>query len=632
MPAAENDVNTLNIHRLHARYLVPADHPWPDTVRTKLDGIAHRKLRDAVASALSRALPDSAADIWLIRSLQLDVDLNLDSSEEQLANRWAQQAAASLAAVLKGEADAHEVLHFPNRAAYLAHFLLDLVEGSAWDKWYYRSFEGLRPLPPSAALRTVICHQSATGRNALQQMSEPGLRRVLAALTDHDARLILNAIAADPAANQALIPENINPLLLNQSVPFQNEHCAALSFYLRISAELPAAAGPRLQAFVLAVTCLVRCIRDGPFSRRNNLVHFLATSNLTSLYQLTGPAEAELLTPLLGCDAEWLQTVGNPAQIASHSPDITDVPRHIATGGIFLLLPLLDAMPIFEATLGWPGICNCEPASLVRFLILVKCCGTTGAAQLFADPLVRDLLGITPDLDSPSLRRWQTSLSLTQLFSFQNEIAQWQMENWIDSQRSLTLIAARSLRSVLCFEHHQRSVLLALPDSRSSRQLLLDKASAWTAHHSSATANPDEPVASADVQAPQPRVLHPSSSGELFGPPMEAEHLRQVLDDLDFLKLSVSQRGRRRSELTFSLAARALLRKFSWRLPGFSQSGLHYVHRNFLDVDASVQNQPAQRIVRMGRPPLHVVLSLAGMTRQQYGLSWTAGIFALFPE
>jgi hypothetical protein len=631
MHAAENDVSTLNIHCLHALYLVPADHPSPDTVRSKLDGIAHRKLRDAVASAVSRSLPESAADIWLIRSLKLDVDLNLDSSDEQLANRWAQQAAASLTAVLDCEANAHEVLHFPNRAAYLARFLFDLVDGSAWDKWYYRNFEGLRPLPLSAALRTVICHQSVTGCNALLQMSEPGLRKVLAALTDHDATQILNEIAEHPTSNQALIPEHINPLLLDQAARFENEHGTALSLYLRILAESPAAAGPKLKAFVLAVTCLVRCISDGPFSRRDKLVRSLNTGNLGSLYQLIDPADAELLTPLLGCTAEWLQAVGKPGQIASHSPGITDEPQHTATGGIFLLLPLLDAMPIAKATLGWPGICNCQPASLVRFLLLMKCCGTTGSAQFFADPLIRGLLGIAPDLDSPSLRKWQTSLSVKRLFSFQNEIAHWQMENWIDRQRSLTLGAVRSLRSVLCFEQHHRCLLLALHDSPSSRQLFLDNASAWTADQAPATGDPDEPVAAA-VPAPQLRAPHPSSVGELFGAPMEEEHLRQILDDLDFLKLPGSQRGPQRSELTFSVAARALLRNFSWRLPGFSQSGLQYLYRNFLDVPASVQNQPGQRTVRLGQPPLHVVLSLAGMTRQRYCLSWTAGTFALFPE
>jgi hypothetical protein len=631
MQATATDVSRLNIHRLHALYLVPADHPSPDTVRSKFDGIAHRKLRDAVASAVSRALPDSAADIWLIRSLKLDVDLNLDSSDEQLANRWAQQAAASLAAVLDCEADAHEVLHFPNRAAYLARFLLDLVEGSAWGKWYYRSFEGLRPLPLSAALRTVICHQSATGRNALLQMSGPGLRKVLAALTDHDGKRILNEIAEDPTSNQALIPEKINPLLLNQTVPFENEHCAALSLYLRISAESPAAAGSRLKPFVLAVTCLVRCTRDLPLSRRGKLVHFLSTSNLTSLCHLAGPADAERLTPLLGCTAEWLQAVGKPAPIASHAPDITDEPRHTASGGIFLLLPLLDAIPLAGATLGWPGICKCEPASLVRLLLLMKCFGTA-AAQLFADPLVRDLVGITPDLDSPSLHKWQTSLSLAQLFSLQDRIAQWQIENWIDRQRSLTLVAIRSQRSLLCFEHYHQSLLFALPDSRPSRKLLVDEVSAWTADQVPVIANPGELVAAADVQGSQLRAPHASSSGELFGPPMEEEHLRQILDDLDFLRLPVSQRGPRCSEFTFSLAARALLRNFSWRLPGFSRSGLQYLHRNFLDVPASVQNQPEQRTVRLGQPPLHVVLSLCGMTRQRYCLSWTAGAFALSPE
>jgi len=160
---------------------------------------------------------------------------------------------------------------------------------------------------------------------------------------------------------------------------------------------------------------------------------------------------------------------------------------------------------------------------------------------------------------------------------------------------------------------------------------MLDKESAWNADQARAMANADEPAAAADVQVQQPRSL-PSHVHELFGPRMDEAHLQQILDDLDFLKLPSSLRGPRRSELTFTLASRALLRNFSWRLPGFSQSGLYYLHRNFLDVPASVQTHAAQRTVRLGQPPLHVVLSLSGMTRQRYCLSWAEGTFALFPE
>src|SRR6266567_9536781 len=106
MSAEDNDVGTVNIHRLHPLYLVPSDHPAPDAVRSRLDDVAQRELPLALARAISHALPESACDVWLIRSLNVTVDLNLDTSEEQLAGNWAREAAITLHGVLEGSADA----------------------------------------------------------------------------------------------------------------------------------------------------------------------------------------------------------------------------------------------------------------------------------------------------------------------------------------------------------------------------------------------------------------------------------------------------------------------------------------------------------------------------------------------
>src|SRR5579864_6905105 len=113
MHSAGSDVSTVNIHRLRALYLLPSDHPAADAVRSKLDSIANRSLRDAVAQVLSRTCTDSAADVWLIRSLTLNLDFNLDSSDDKLADIWAQQLADSLVKVFEHNSEANQVLHFP---------------------------------------------------------------------------------------------------------------------------------------------------------------------------------------------------------------------------------------------------------------------------------------------------------------------------------------------------------------------------------------------------------------------------------------------------------------------------------------------------------------------------------------
>ena len=612
MPTAESAISSLNIHRLRSLYLVPSDHPAPDLIRSKLDNVVQHNFGNAIASALARALPDSAAGVWLIRSLTLNVDLNLDASEDRLADVWAKEAASSVAKILWENAEADQVLHFSSSAAHLAHFLRDLADGSAWEKWYYRKFDGLRSLPLSAALRTAVCREPLTGLDALQQMSDSAIRRVLGALTEHDAKWILNETAREALPDRQFDLEQINPQSVLLPAP-DGENRAALHLYLRLSKQHPEAAGMPLKNIVIALVCLTRCLRDVGNLQQPPLIRALADGDAVALFQLLTPVDADRLLPLLECPREWLHSYAE-AQIPSAALVTADEVRHTATGGIFLLLPLLDAMPIAGSTQHWPTLHDCSPASLVRLIILMKCFGTAGAAQVFHDPLVRDLLGIVPQIDATALKTWQRTLTRQQLFDFQNHIAFWQFENAIEPHDSISaFVAGRKPQSLFCCDRSRLALLLALPDSPSARNSMLNTLSAW-------------PAVAGSADAP------PRDENQLAGSPLADADLQSLLRDLDFLRLPAALRGSHRSELTLAVAARALLRNFSGKLMGFSQSGLEYLFNNFLDFHASVLTESGQSTVRMGQPPLHVVLSLAGMNRQSYSLNWRPGTFTLFPE
>jgi len=64
-----------------------------------------------------------------------------------------------------------------------------------------------------------------------------------------------------------------------------------------------------------------------------------------------------------------------------------------------------------------------------------------------------------------------------------------------------------------------------------------------------------------------------------------------------------------------SSVAWLVYRGFTRRLPGFANSSADYLWRNFLDIDAVVECEQNRVVVRCGRAPLHLVLSLTGMTR-----------------
>jgi hypothetical protein len=118
---------------------------------------------------------------------------------------------------------------------------------------------------------------------------------------------------------------------------------------------------------------------------------------------------------------------------------------------------------------------------------------------------------------------------------------------------------------------------------------------------------------------------------EMRGIDIILARLDKLPDELAFLTLPASLKIARPLDLVLSVAAQHLLRGIAWRVPGFAQSNLPYLSRNFLDFTASIEEEPTRRVVRLGRPPLHLILNMTGMTRQSYRLSWLdERPFALF--
>src|SRR5438105_7796504 len=191
--------NRLQIRRFRADYLVSADHPSPERLKARLDETIERRLAPSLSSAFSSWLSESDSSIWLIRRLQIDVALNAVLERDQIAEAFTAQIGKSLGEALQEGADDGNVLRFPNRAAYLAAFLTDLANGTAWSKWYYESFAGLKALPTSSALRTAVCDDASSGREALQALSPIELGQVIRCLTSADARRILDSLAESEA-------------------------------------------------------------------------------------------------------------------------------------------------------------------------------------------------------------------------------------------------------------------------------------------------------------------------------------------------------------------------------------------------------------------------------------------------
>jgi hypothetical protein len=91
--------------------------------------------------------------------------------------------------------------------------------------------------------------------------------------------------------------------------------------------------------------------------------------------------------------------------------------------------------------------------------------------------------------------------------------------------------------------------------------------------------------------------------------------------DLSYLSLPTALRCPEAVDLRLSIAAQRVLRSFATGLPGFALSSLPYLYQNFLDFDAEVEEGP-KWLVRLGKPPLNLILTMTGKTRAAFDLGW----------
>jgi hypothetical protein len=518
------------------------------------DAISPAVLGQAISTRLFSLFSTADESIWLIRRLDLRVDVNAAWEPEQLTRTVVMQLARVVDKSLQDESDSANVLWFPNRTAYLSAFLSDVAAGSAWSKWCYESFAGLRLLSTSAALRSAICEQPDTGLEALLGLQERELKRVLNALTNQDVRRVLDQLAvAESAVSEAECCELAWSAW--QDVPHfakADEWRLALLLFLNASCKRREATGRTLRTATLALVSLERLLAELTIERREQLISALTSGDLASLH-VVARASAEKLAPLLNCPAAWLREVVStltaptgPATETANEPTRRDT--HF--GGIFLLLPLLDELPLTKATSGWHELDEAPAVTLVRFLLIVKCCGREHAARAFYDSLLRDLLLVPPAVVPATIEEWAQTITAAQSQGFIETLLAWQRSRVEDDQTD--------------------------------------------------------------------RIL---------------ERVDKLADDLSFLTLPDSIKLSTIVDRVLTIAAQHLLRAFAWRLPGFAASSLPYLSANFLNFSAGFEEEATRRVVYVGRPPLHLVSGLTGMSRQMYRLSWLdERPLCLFPE
>lgn len=187
-------MNSTTIAHLRCQYLIPQEHPTPEDIRSCLDSVARNYLSDVCSVLLTRLLDSEDRSLWFIRRLDVEVGLHVGSQDMQLlAEQWGSQIVKGIIralTLLDEEASGHDALvkHFPHQNAYVAQFISDLATGCAWERWYYRSFDALRSLSTSAAIRTALSREpEQTAAIFAQLVAQHQLEPVLHCLSEGDA-------------------------------------------------------------------------------------------------------------------------------------------------------------------------------------------------------------------------------------------------------------------------------------------------------------------------------------------------------------------------------------------------------------------------------------------------------------
>lgn len=599
MLAQIND-DLLYAGQLNLAYTVSAGESTAQSARQRLDRLCAQAMQQHLTGLLDSLRP-AGDGLWFIRRLEFSADIDLELDDRDIMRNWSCRLARNLQQhLLDGSGD--QVMYFPDYATYLGSFVADLAAGSGGKTWYYQTpheeFAGLRSLPVPQAIVTALLRDSTTGMRAILSLPRADRARVLNALNDAGARRVLEGFAV--SSNQQVTAEECLDVMLTviqQDAPLpllvsEQPWLETLECYLRAVEQYPGTGGQILAAIILAVITLRIQAASTDAEAFARLSQALLHNNTAAIFRLLMPAQAERLQVLSGFSRRekkrLLQALLPDKRTPGETSDSAE-PRYTPFGGAFLLLPILQSLPLQSWLQNWPDPPAGKPAAVIRLMLLSKSQGHAVAGQVFRDPLIRDLCGVPPALDMRQSRDWLATIPARYVAEVQALYANWRLEaSGADSAMLKQCPFAK--RRLAVISETQRSCWLLLHGFQPSKPAALQRYLA--------------------------RML-----------PEDIELSRHedagcLLDDLQYLQLPSRLSPCSDARWLLTSMAQGMLRDFAWRLPGFAHSSLSHLRYNFLAVEARVEMEAERWLVRLGRPALNVVLAMTGLARGTHMLDW----------
>src|SRR5579871_247833 len=606
----------LEIGHWRNTFVVPEDflrRSATHDVLRRIDCSIVEELPESCALRLGDCSGDSPEGVWLIRELNLNFTVDLSKrGAGDIAPAWSNQLAARLAQTIHRGPDADDgVLYFPNRAAYLAQFILDLISGRAWSKWYYEEFQSLAILSSSRAIAEVLTREPEVGLRTLVHLAEAGrIDEALQVLTAADARTIdhscfpaivpadSRSAAASPWIGRLLEIWQNEPSLSAGVLPSIYHHAlrwlALMSVRFR-DLEIDAVACSAVAELLELRRVLLEM--NSPFFA-DRLVRELVEGTISlgaaieraSQKGTDSPARAlGFLVAAAAGDSDWAVQAA-AVLLKEHMPPgaavLTGESMVSNFAAMFLLGPaLLPVNEFLREAIAQGEIDQHEQpqdglarkarldqesaeqiAGFLRYLILVKCAGSARAFDATCDPALRLLSG--------------------------------------------------------CPQLSVREGLLACPSFD------LDRACKFLLRTLTPADDGDTRFVLAETIARQAQGRELVLLRELLGS-MSRETYSSMLDASERLSYFSFANLWQEFDLTLdlfgSLLSRAVMGQFASRLMGFQASSPEHLWRNFLEGAGTVRNLADRIEVELPRSPLLLVLQLSGLSRQSYFVPWLEG-------
>lgn len=593
----------LRIRRLAAHYLVSTRHPAPHKVASALDTLCARQLPAALNRQVVEPMHSADADegIWLIKKLVTAVDLDLGLDGDVQARRWAGQIARELARTLD-DPDAG-VVFFASRSAWRARLILDIARGEAWDHWYHRGFAGIKALPASAAIRTVLTDESGDPALILAELLEEERTEVIRSLGELEARRVLDHWLVEPVPESAFgQAASCIERLLNKwvDVPSQLDKSPALLalWLLASTAETWSSSFPK--SLIVIAESLILIDRMGPRDAAVAL-DALNTGDVANLWR-TIPERADLWQNLAAMPQQVRRQLrshcSSKIQDSDRGVEVTDTGQNRQTpyGGWFFLLPQLEATLPWSEMADWPELQGTPASKVLRWLVLAHCEGSRSFTAAVEDGFWRDSFGIDPNMSPEILEIWINDI---------------EPERWRRLQQLVVSQELNMLGNPMVLGIKRNGDTLAILANGTSRH--------WI----------DARRLNGEKLSQVVKVLYRDSMANGVGRNHQTIKVNGFDNDAEaeaaWLDISGEMNVASDASLVLLLASQRVLRKFARRIPGFSGASFQHLHSNVLDVGASVDAEDERTLVRVSRPPLDVMLNMTGINRSRPVVPWWNG-------